>query len=141
MAMAQYRLLSCTPSERMALILIRKAAAGAAAPESAAFAILATTASRHGIAILPVEASFLGEGEVRLLAFLARAQRVTDTSTALLPRSLRAAVGSCADELTSRSLRLPHVTIQRQQFIDGAALADLYAGPFRSGPAVMALRT
>lgn len=119
--MPQYRLLSCSTSERIAVVLIRNGAAGTTA--DAPFAVLAAVASRYRLAILPVEASHLSDGEVHLLAILARCQRVTDTSAAQLPRDLRAPTMACARELTARAIRLPYLAIQRQGFVAGAAIA------------------
>jgi hypothetical protein len=75
------------------------------------FADLRRVALAYGLAIQPPERPYVGEDELRLLAWLAEAQRIAGPDTAPDAPDLRAALAACAALLDGMGLRLTPLTL------------------------------
>lgn len=77
-----------------------------------AFAALRTAALAGGLSVQPPESPYLGEDELRLLGWLAQAQRLEGLATSGPPQpSLLEALTICAQVLDSLGLRLSPLTL------------------------------
>jgi len=75
------------------------------------FAELRRAAEDYGLAIQPPERPYVGNDEVRLLAWLAEAQRIASPDTAPHTPVLRTALVACAALLDGMGLRLSPLTL------------------------------
>lgn len=114
------RISSLAPAERIALMLIRSAAAGKASEGDLPFVELAGVARRRDLAVLPSDATHVSPDEFKLLAGLAACQRSCDASVGRMSPELRSIVSACAAALAERATRLPYLAIQRIGFLESA---------------------
>ncbi|MET4898741.1 hypothetical protein RN629_16595 [Sphingomonadaceae bacterium jetA1] len=75
------------------------------------FAHLRRVAGEHGLAIQPPGLPYVGNDELRLLSWLAEAQRVTGFATMPRQPELRAALLRCAGLLDGMGMRLAPLTL------------------------------
>lgn len=75
------------------------------------FAHLRDLARAQGLSIQPADCRFVHEGELRLLSWLAQAQRVAGFSDLSAEPDLRAAILRCAGLLDGMGLRLAPFTL------------------------------
>jgi hypothetical protein len=85
------------------------------------FAHLRRVAGEHGLVLQPPDLAYVGEDELRLLSWLAEAQRVVSAGTAPIEPDLRAAIMRCAGLLDGMGFRLSPLTLYGARLRDPAA--------------------
>lgn len=103
--------------EDRAIHLLR--AASAAFAEDSPFASLASVARRAGLSILAVGAPYISTDETIIIGALAGYQRQWGDRHILRGADFAPVLALCAEELTTRGIRLPYIAMQRSGFVTG----------------------
>ncbi|WP_237829940.1 hypothetical protein [Sandaracinobacteroides sayramensis] len=120
--------------ERKALALLRGGTIGLssgerspAAAQLRAFADLRRLAEHNGLVVRPVDSPWVGADELRLLAWLAEAQRVAGHRSAPDDPALLIAIARCAGLLEGLRLRLTPLTLYGARLRALDIVSDIFA--------------